>query len=225
MLVNGGKKIEPALIERIQDRNGKTIYRRDQRDCDRCADIDGFRPGLPLLKDAREQVTDPATAFQISWILKGVVDRGTGRRIASLGRPLAGKTGTTNDSFDTWFIGFAPDLAVGVFVGFDAPRTLGKKETGSSVAVPIFKAFMESALEGQPPVPFRTPPGIRMVRIDGDTGTLPGPGTRRIIVEAFKPGTEPTSSTAEPGAVIGVSSRRPGPSRAPARPAFDMSLY
>jgi penicillin-binding protein 1A len=93
------------------------------------------------------------------------------------------------------------------------------------VSVPIFKAFMEAALEGQPPVPFRTPPGIRMVRIDGDNGMLPGPGTRRIIVEAFKPGTEPTSSTAEPGTVIGVSTRRTGPNRAPARPAFDMSLY
>ena len=206
MLVNGGRRVEPALIERIQDRNGRTIFRRDQRQCDGCTGIAGPEAGAPVLPDQRERVTDPATAFQMTWILKGVVDRGTGRRIKSLGRPLAGKTGTTNDSFDTWFMGFAPDLVVGVFVGFDNPRTLGPRQTGSNVAAPIFKAFMGEALEGQPPAPFRTPSGIRMVRIDGDTGLLPGPATKRVLLEAFKPGTEPTTSeVAGAGAVGGFS--------------------
>lgn len=126
------------------------------------------------------------------WILKGVIDRGTGRRIASLKRPLAGKTGTTNDSIDTWFIGFSPDLVVGVFVGFDTPRTLGRRQTGSNVAAPIFKAFMGEAHGDRPPIPFRIPPGVRMVRIDADSGALPAPAAERVLVEAFKPGTEPT---------------------------------
>lgn len=194
MLVNGGKRIEPALIERIQDRNGETLFRRDKRDCEGCrgTEIDPAG-GVPKLRDVRERVTDAASAFQMVWIMKGVVERGTARRLASLGRPLAGKTGTTNDSFDTWFVGYSPDLVVGVFVGFDEPKTLGPRETGSSVAAPIFGDFMGRALEGQPAQPFRIPPGVRMVRVDGDTGTLPGPGSR-VILEAFKPGTEPDTA-------------------------------
>jgi len=203
MLVNGGKRVEPALIERIQDRNGKTLYRRDQRDCEECRgpDVDPAA-GVPKLRDMRERVTDPASAFQMVWIMKGVVERGTARRLSALNRPLAGKTGTTNDSFDTWFIGYSPDLVVGVFVGFDDPKTLGARETGSNVAAPIFGDFMGRALEGQPAQPFRIPPGVRMVRIDADTGTLPSPGSR-VILEAFKPGTEPdTTYVAERETVV-----------------------
>ena len=117
--------------------------------------------------------------------------------MGALGRPLGGKTGTTNDSFDAWFIGFSPDLAVGVYVGFDKPRSLGPKQTGSNVAAPIFKQFMEDATRGRPAVPFRIPNGIRMVRIDADSGALPGPASQRTILEAFKPGNEPTDSTAK----------------------------
>ena len=120
------------------------------------------------------------------------MQRGTGIRIKSLGRPLAGKTGTTNESKDAWFIGFSPDLVVGVFTGFDDPRSLGKKETGSSVAVPIFKDFMEAALEGAPLTPFRIPPGIRNVQINAETGVRASPGDERVIWEAFVTGTEPT---------------------------------
>ena len=199
MLVNGGRRISPALIERIQDRHGRTVFRRDERACDGCAEVlSEARP--PALPDLREAVTDAASAFQITWILKGVVDRGTGRRIASLGRPLAGKTGTTNDSFDTWFVGFSPDLAVGAYVGFDTPRTLGSRQTGSNVAAPIFKAFLAEALEGKPPVPFRIPSGVRMVRIDADSGLLPNPASERVLVEAFRPGSEPTTAVAAVGA-------------------------
>jgi len=120
-----------------------------------------------------------------------VIERGTGRRIRSLGKPLAGKTGTTNQNKDAWFIGFSPDLVAGVFIGFDRPTPLGYKETGSRVAVPAFKRFMAAALADKPATPFRIPRGVRLVRIDGDTGLLPRATSERVILEAFKPGTEP----------------------------------
>jgi penicillin-binding protein 1A len=195
MLVNGGKRIEPTFIDRIQDRHGRTIFRHDERDCPACK-TPGLAPtelpGMPEIPDNRDQVADPGSAYQVVSMLHGVVQRGTGRRIAAVGKPLAGKTGTTNDSFDTWFVGFSPDLAVGVFMGFDKPRTLGRGETGSSVAAPVFKAFMETALKDQPAIPFRIPPGIRMVRVNPVTGVPARSGKRRTILEAFKPGTEPT---------------------------------
>ena len=129
-------------------------------------------------------------------MLQGVVKRGTGRRVRAVGKPVAGKTGTTNDGVDTWFIGFSPDLAAGVFVGFDTPRTLGRRETGSSVAAPIFRDFMKAALADQPAIPFRIPPGIRLVRVNATTGLLARRGDRNVILEAFKPGTEPTGEEA-----------------------------
>ena len=149
---------------------------------------------MPRVPDDRSRVVGADTAFQMVWIMRGVVERGTGRRIRELGKPLAGKTGTTNDNKDTWFIGFSPDLVAGVFIGFDRPRPLGYKETGSRVAVPAFKQFMAEALAEAPAIPFRIPPGVRLVRIDADTGLLPGANTERVILEAFKPGTEPSTS-------------------------------
>jgi penicillin-binding protein 1A len=193
-LVNGGKKITPTLIDRIQDRRGNVIYRRDERECTQCQDV-AFRNQMPPdLPDNREQLTDPASAFQMVHILEGVISRGTGRRIADLGYPLAGKTGTTNDSRDAWFVGFSPDLAVGVYVGFDDNRSLGDKEQGASAAAPIWKEFMRGALEGTKAIPFRTPPGIRMVRVESRTGLPAGPGDQDVIWEAFKPGTIPASN-------------------------------
>jgi penicillin-binding protein 1A len=124
-------------------------------------------------------------------MLHGVVQRGTGRRIRAVGKPLAGKTGTTNDSVDAWFIGFSPDLAVGVFGGFDKPRSLGKRESGSSVAVPIFRDFMKDALKNKPPIPFRIPTGLRLIRVNAKTGKRAVRGDRPVILEAFKTGTEP----------------------------------
>lgn len=194
MLVNGGKRISPAFIERIQDREGRTIYRRDQRPCPDCADVDWDGQAPPTLSDPRETIVDPRSAYQMVWLLQGVVERGTGRRVREVGKPLAGKTGTTNESNDTWFIGFSPDLVVGTFVGFDQPRSLGRKETGSSVASPIFRDFMTEALSEQAAIPFRVPPGIRFVRVDAETGALAVPGTGKVILEAFKTGEEPKSA-------------------------------
>jgi penicillin-binding protein 1A len=192
MIVNSGKQITPTLIDRIQDRNGKTVFRHDTRSCDGCQNIiwEGQEPPQP--SDIRAELLDPGTAYQMVAMLKGVVDRGTGIRIRAVGKPLAGKTGTTNESRDTWFIGFSPDLAVGVFAGFDNPISLGPKETGSSVAVPIFRDFMAASLENRPAIPFRVPSGIRLVRVNASTGVVAQRGEKRVILEAFKPGTEPT---------------------------------
>ena len=191
MLVNGGKRITPTLIDRIQDRRGETVFRHDQRECSTCQATGWFGQPEPRVADTRAQVLDPVTAYQVVSMLEGVVQRGTGVRVRSVGKPLAGKTGTTNESRDTWFIGFSPDLAVGVFVGFDEPASLGRRETGSSVTAPIFRDFMVGALEKQASIPFRIPRGVRIVRIDAASGLPASPGTRNAIREAFRPGTEP----------------------------------
>lgn len=192
-MVNGGKKIEPSFIDRIQDRRGTTIFRHDERDCRNCGDLIRWdSQEAPELPDPREQLVDERHAYQIVSIMEGVVQRGTGVRLKELGRPLAGKTGTTNESKDTWFIGFSPDLVAGVFVGFDEPRSLGKRETGSSVALPVFKSFMKEALDGAPILPFRMPNGIRNVQINAETGARAQIGDEKVIWEAFTAGTEPT---------------------------------
>jgi penicillin-binding protein 1A len=196
MLVNGGKRIDPTLIDRVQDRRGITIFRHDTRTCENCRAEAWTNGPPPELPDEREQVADPRSAYQVVSMLQGVIQRGTGRRIRVVGKPLAGKTGTTNDGYDTWFMGFSPDLAVGVFVGFDEPRTLGPKETGSSVSAPIFRDFMASALENRPAIPFRIPTGLRLVRINADTGRVARPGDKRVILEAFRPGTVPSGDEA-----------------------------
>lgn len=188
-IVNGGKKITPTLIDRVQDRTGKTVYRHDSRPCDGCQATFYTNQDMPEIPDSREQVIDAVSAYQMTHILEGVVERGTGRLVSQVGRPLAGKTGTSNDAKDAWFVGFSPDLAVAVFVGFDGPTSLGARETGSSVAAPIFRDFMAEALKDKPPVPFRIPPGVRLVRVDAATGRPAQPGDRNVIYEAFKPGT------------------------------------
>ena len=195
MLVNGGKKITPSLIDRIQDRHGRTVFRHDGRKCLRCKVRFWENQITPEVPDIRKQLTDPGSAFQVVGMLEGVVERGTGRRIKAVGKPLGGKTGTTNLERDTWFIGFSPDLAVGVFVAFDAPTPLGQHETGSSVSAPIFRDFMAAALAEKPSIPFRIPPGVRMVRVNARTGKLAHEGDKDIILEAFKPGTEPNGES------------------------------
>jgi penicillin-binding protein 1A len=195
MLVNGGKRITPTLIDRIQDRNGRTVFRHDQRQCVKCRAEFWTRQPPPEQPDTRDQMTNPGSAYQTVAMLEGVVKRGTGRRIAAVGKPLAGKTGTTNQERDTWFMGFSPDLAVGVFAGFDTPIPLGRRETGSSVAAPIFRDFMAAALKDKPSIPFRIPPNIRLVRVDGRTGQLAVAGSRNVILEAFKAGTVPTGDS------------------------------
>jgi penicillin-binding protein 1A len=206
MIVNGGKRVTPTLIDRIQDRHGRTVLRHDQRSCDGCNGVAWAGQEPPVPPDTREPVLDSGTAYQMVSMLQGVVERGTGRRISEIGKPLAGKTGTTNDSFDAWFVGFTPDLVVGVFTGFDTPRPLGKGETGSSVAAPVFKAFMAAALADQPAIPFRIPEGIRLVRVDAATGVVAGPGSHGVIYEAFKPGTEPYAA----GPVVDGGYQPPG---------------
>ena len=191
MLVNGGKKITPSLIDRVQDRNGKTIYRHDGRSCDACQSGAGMGDEIPDLGDTREQLTSPASAFQMVSMLEGVIKRGTGRRISKLNLTLAGKTGTTNDNTNGWFIGFTPDLAVGVFVGYDTPRQLGKRETGSTVAVPIFGDFIAAAQAGRPVIPFRRPGGVTIIPVNAETGERVMPGDEKAIYEVFKPGQRP----------------------------------
>ncbi|NQW01305.1 MAG: penicillin-binding protein 1A [Rhodospirillales bacterium] len=195
MLVNGGKQITPSLIDRIQDRHGRTVFRHDDRVCRNCRERFWEQQSVPRVPDPRKQLTDPGSAYQIVSMLEGVVERGTGVRIRAVGKPLAGKTGTTNQERDTWFIGFSPDLAVGVFAAFDTPLPLGSRETGSSVSAPIFRDFMAEALADKPATPFRIPPGVRMVRINARTGQLARNGDEDIILEAFKPGTEPTGES------------------------------
>ncbi|MDA0240429.1 MAG: penicillin-binding protein 1A [Proteobacteria bacterium] len=193
MIVNGGKKIVPTLIDRIQDRDGRTVFRHDNRQCLRCKADFWTGQEVPKIPDPRPQVTTPESAFQMVSMLEGVVQRGTGRRIKEIGKPLAGKTGTTNESLDTWFVGFSPDLAVGVFAGFDTPRSLGRLEQGASVAAPIFKDFMASALAEKPTIPFRIPPGIQLVRVDSTDGLPVATTNRNVILEAFKTGSVPSS--------------------------------
>ncbi|MEZ5997803.1 MAG: PBP1A family penicillin-binding protein [Hyphomonas sp.] len=189
--VNGGKKVTPTLLDRVQDRHGRTLFRHDTRPCEGCQVEEWNGEGPPELPDTREQVLDPVIAYQITHMMEGVIERGTGRRALKVGKPLAAKTGTTNDYRDALMMGFSPDLVVGVRVGFDDNRTLGEGEGGGSVAGPIFTEFFEKALADQPAIPFRIPPGVRLVKIDARTGDLPGPDTAVIIDEAFRPGTEP----------------------------------
>ena len=201
MIDNGGKKITPTLIDRVQDRYGKTIFRADTRDCPRCGDPDWAPRGeVPKLPDDREQVLDPGTAYQMVHILEGVIQRGTAAAIgAKLKMPLAGKTGTTNGPNDTWFMGFSPDLVVGVFIGFDQPKELGPGEQGARTAAPAFLEFMTEALKDKKVASFRIPPGIRMARVDLASGRLAEPGDGRVIWEAFKPGTEPSDEVVDGG--------------------------
>lgn len=188
--VNGGRKITPTLIDRIQDRRGRTIFKHDTRPCDGCSGTTWYDQPPPAIPDPRVEVLDPQTAYQVVSLLQGVVERGTGARVRAVGKPLAGKTGTSNDSKDVWFMGFAPDLVAGVYLGFDQPRSLGKKETGGGAASPIFRDFMMEALADQPAKPFRIPSGLRLVRVNPKSGLPAAPG-EAAIYEAFKPGTEP----------------------------------
>lgn len=190
---NGGRRIKPTLIDRVQDRTGKTIYSHDERKCSEC-DVPKWQgQAEPVLVDNREQVIDQLSAYQITSILEGVVNRGTAQVVRSVGKPLAGKTGTTNDAKDVWFMGFSPDLTVGVFLGYDRPRSLGSSATAGQYAAPVFRDFMTMALKDKPATPFRVPAGIKLVKVVAATGLRAGQGEsgRGIIMEAFKPGTAP----------------------------------
>ena len=187
MFVNGGRRIKATLIDRIQDRYGQTIYRHDERQCLACdADKWSGQPE-PKLVDKREQVVDPMTAYQITSMLEGVVQRGTAQVVKGVGKHLAGKTGTTNDAKDVWFVGFSPDLAVGVYLGYDKPRSLGDSATAGQYAAPVFRDFMQMALKDRPDRPFQPPVGIKLIPVDPKSGLRSAGG----MLEAFKPGTAP----------------------------------
>ncbi|HYN38259.1 MAG TPA: penicillin-binding protein 1A [Rhodospirillales bacterium] len=191
MIVNGGRRLDASLIDRVQDRYGRIVYRHDQRACLGCQDVPWDNQPAPDPIDLRHGVTDPDSAYQVVSMMEGVVIRGTGQKAQIEGRPIAGKTGTSNDARDVWFVGFAPDLAAGVFIGYDDPASLGDHAAGGVIAAPIFADFMQEALKLSPAVPFRTPPGVRMVRVDSQTGRPARSNNPRVILEAFKPGTFP----------------------------------
>jgi penicillin-binding protein 1A len=194
IIANGGRKIEPTLIDRIQDRFGKTIYKHDRRVCEGCEAEAWMGQQEPELVDEREQVLDPMTAYQITSMMEGVVQRGTATVVREVGKPIAGKTGTTNDEKDVWFIGYSPDLVVGVFLGHDKPRRLGGRATGGGVAAPIFTDFMKVALADAPAKEFQVPPGLNLIPIDRRTGLQVAGRGDGVILEAFKPGTAPPNS-------------------------------
>jgi penicillin-binding protein 1A len=194
VMANGGRQIKPSLIDRIQDRYGKTVYKHDERGCEGCVATEWSSQPEPDLIDNADQVLDPMTAYQITSMMEGVVLRGTATTLQELNRPVAGKTGTTNDEKDAWFIGFTPNLVVGLYVGFDQPRTLGKGTTGGGLAAPIFKEFMAEALKDTPPTEFQVPEGMTLIAINRKTGMRAGEGEAGTIMEAFKPGTGPADT-------------------------------
>ena len=211
IIANGGRRVEAALIDRIQDRQGKTTFRHDKRDCQACrADTYAGPETEPNLLDNRDQVMNPYTAYQITSMMEGVVERGTGKRVQLVGKPVAGKTGTSNEEKDAWFIGFTPDLAIGVYIGFDNPKPMGKKRTGGELAAPIVTDFMRLALNDKPAIPFRVPRAIELIPINANTGRRATFGEEGVILEAFKPGDEPPANTKVIGeAVAGNTAGRP----------------
>ena len=184
--VNGGKKVRPNLISRIQDRRGKTIFQRKNIECIGCDNFINQTSELPKIENTHKRVFSEETAFQMTNILSGAVQRGTAKKLKSLNVPLAGKTGTTNNNFDAWFIGFSSNLVIGVYIGFDNPKTLGKYETGSKAALPIFKNFVENALYKEDFKDFNIPKNIYLTSINYDTGLKSSPKDKKTILEALK---------------------------------------
>ena len=184
--VNGGNKIKPNLISRIQDRRGKTIFKLENKKCIGCDKFLNDSKNFPIIKYENERVFSEETAYQITSILEGVVKRGTAKKLKDLNVPLAGKTGTTNNNYDAWFIGFTSNLVIGVYVGFDNPKTLGRYETGSKAALPIFKDFVKNSLYKEDFNEFKIPEGIYLTSINYDTGLKASLGKKNTIIEALK---------------------------------------
>ncbi|MCU0599883.1 MAG: penicillin-binding transpeptidase domain-containing protein, partial [Desulfobacterales bacterium] len=180
VFANKGYLVAPCFIKRIVDRDGRVVYEH---------------------QPSRQQVIEESTAYVVTHLMEEVVQLGTGWRVKALNRPAAGKTGTTNDLFDAWFVGYTPDYVTGVWVGFDDKKSLGNKETGASAASPIWLDFMQQALEGKPVREFEVPASVVFAKIDSETGLLPRPGSSAIF-ECFKEGTAPTEYTPEPGAIV-----------------------
>tara|TARA_B100001057_G_scaffold233599_1_gene233827 strand:+ start:2070 stop:4406 length:2337 start_codon:yes stop_codon:yes gene_type:complete len=184
--VNGGKLVEPILIDRVQDSEGNTIVNNDKRECYNCNEISYISEKFPKIKDNYKQVFSPQTAYQITSILEGVIQRGTGKKLKKLNLNLAGKTGTTNENTDAWFIGFTSNFVVGVYVGMDNPSPLGKFETGSKTALPIFKNFVKKAIKKSEARPFKVSDGITMMVVDPTSGQKASLSSKNTIMEAYK---------------------------------------
>ncbi len=220
MLDNGGRRVKPTLIDRIQDRYGHTIFKHDQRECQGCDADKWENQPEPTLVDRRQQVIDPMTAYQITEMMEGVVQRGTATVLRDVGKPIAGKTGTTNEEKDVWFIGYSPDIVCGVYMGYDKPRHIARLATGGHLAAPVVRDFLKVALADKPPIPFRVPPGIKLVRVDAKTGIRAGPGDPHAILEAFKPGTSPPDNYS----VVGAESAGGGSVALPVSPDAERAI-
>lgn len=193
VLANGGKQIKPSLIDRIQDRYGKTIFKHEERICETCTAGAWQQQEEPTVTDNREQVLDPMTAYQITSMMEGVIKHGTAAGKVKLDRPVAGKTGTTNDEKDAWFVGYTADLVAGLYIGFDSPTPMGRGATGGGLASPMFNEFMQAAVAGTRPVEFVVPDGMKLIPVNRKTGMESAAGDPDTIMEAFKPGTGPAS--------------------------------
>ena len=184
--VNGGKLVEPVIIDRIQDSEGNTIINNEKRSCINCDEISFTGEEYPKIQDSYKQVFSPQTAYQITSLLEGVIHRGTGKKLKKLKLNIAGKTGTTNENTDTWFIGYTSDLVIGVYVGMDNPKPLGKYETGSKTALPIFGNFIKEAVKKSDARPFKVADGITMMVVDPSTGQKAKFSSKNTIIEAYK---------------------------------------
>ncbi len=194
MFANGGERVEPTLVDRIQDRYGETVYRHDRRSCTDCGQFATLADGFgPRIVSNRERVMDPITAYQLTSMMKGVVDRGTASRTVNLPVPIAGKTGTTNDSKDVWFIGFSSRIVAGCYIGYDRPRDMGRGASGGGMCGPVFSEFMLEAIEEYGGGPFEVPPGGYFVKIDRFSGArLPDDAVGDYVVsEYFREGDDP----------------------------------
>jgi penicillin-binding protein 1A len=193
MFANGGERVRPSLVDRVQDRYGRTLYRQDTRTCVDCDDA-RLPPGRgPRIVSDRERVMDAITAYQLTSMLKGVVDRGTASGVINLPVPAAGKTGTTNDARDVWFVGFTSNIAAGCYIGHDQPRGLGRSAYGSSMCGPVFQEFMTEAVEKFGGGPFDVPPGGQFIKIDRFTGAGLSDEEEgaHVVAEYFRDGEEP----------------------------------
>ena len=184
--VNGGKLIKPIMIDRIQDSEGNTIFNNEKRKCLNCDQVSFLSKNYPVIEDEFLQIFSTETAYQMTSILEGTVQNGTGKNLKDLNLDLGGKTGTTNSNTDTWFVGFTSKLVIGVYVGFDNPKSLGRYETGAKTALPIFKSFVKNAIKKEDARPFKVADNIIMRVIDPITGKKPNNNTKSTIIEAYK---------------------------------------
>jgi len=193
MFANGGERVEPTLVDRVQNRRGETVYRHDRRDCVECSSAD-ITPGYsPEIDNNRERIMDEVTAYRLTSMMRGVVERGTASRTVRLGVPVAGKTGTTNNAKDVWFTGFTPNIVAGCYMGFDNPRTLGRGAYGGTMCGPVFASFMKKAIEIYGSSDFKVPPNTVFVNFDRYTGTRLASDAKgeNVVAELFRFGEDP----------------------------------